>query len=197
MRRPLLILSFGLLAAACRSGASAPVADGAPTGAASPPAAIPAAALEPARLGAIRRLHALGGVFAASQPAALDLELAQEAGVRTVVNLRHESEVTDFDEPALARALGLTYVSIPWSGVDELTDEVFDRAREVLQTAERPLLLHCHSANRVGAVWLPWRVLDGGLSWDAALAEAEQVGLKTPAFVDRARDYVLRHGGEL
>lgn len=195
MRRLVLTLSIGLLAAACRAATSASESASAPAVGAAEHTGPTTAPLEPASLGSIRRLHALGGVLAASQPAALDLEQAQEGGVRTVVNLRHESEVTDFDEPALVRSLGLTYVSIPWSGVDELTDEVFDRAREVLQTAERPLLVHCHSANRVGAVWLPWRVLDGGLSWDAALAEAEQVGLRTPALVDRARDYVLRHGG--
>ena len=71
--------------------------------------------------------------------------------------------------------------------------EVFDQAREQLKTAERPILLHCASANRVGAVWLPYRVLDGGLSWDHALAEAKTVGLKSPDYEAKAKDYIQRH----
>jgi hypothetical protein len=52
--------------------------------------------------------------------------------------------------------------------------------------------MHCHSGNRVGAIWLAWRVLDGGLAWDKALDEAHEVGLKTPAFETRVKDYVER-----
>jgi hypothetical protein len=36
-------------------------------------------------------------------------------------------------------------------------------------------------------------VLDGGLSYEAALAEARQVGLKSPALEERARAYVEAH----
>jgi hypothetical protein len=54
---------------------------------------------------------------------------------------------------------------------------------------ERPLLLHCASANRVGAVWLAHRVLDGGLSYDAALREAE---LLPQQEADLSVDAVLR-----
>jgi uncharacterized protein (TIGR01244 family) len=151
--------------------------------------------LEPYECGTIARLHTYGGVFLASQPSPEDFAQAQKGGVRTVVNLRHADEVTDFDERAVVTDLGLEYVSLPWNGADELTDEVFDRARQVLDTAERPILLHCGSANRVGAVWIPWRVLDGGLSYDEALAEAKTIGLKTSAFEAKAKDYVERHGG--
>jgi uncharacterized protein (TIGR01244 family) len=149
--------------------------------------------LEPYECGAITRLHTLGGVFLASQPQAADLEQAKKGGVRTVINLRHADENTDFDEAAKVAELGLNYISLPWNGPDELTDEIFDRSRELLNTAERPILLHCSSANRVGAVWLPWRVLDGGLSVDEAAAEAKVVGLKSPAYEEKARDYVRRH----
>jgi protein tyrosine phosphatase (PTP) superfamily phosphohydrolase (DUF442 family) len=70
---------------------------------------------------------------------------------------------------------------------------VFVEARKQLKAAERPILLHCGSANRVGAVWLPYRVLDAGLAWDAALAEAKTIGLRTPALEAKAMDYVQRH----
>lgn len=73
-----------------------------------------------------------------------------------------------------------------------MTDEVLDRARAELKAAPRPILMHCASANRVGAVWLPYRVLDGGLSWDDAVAEAKVVGLRSAELEAKARDYVER-----
>ena len=63
----------------------------------------------------------------------------------------------------------------------------------MFNTVERPALVHCGSANRVGAVYLPWRVLDGGLSVEDALAEAKVVGLKTPMYETKALDYIKRH----
>lgn len=153
--------------------------------------------LEPYECGSITRMHTYGGVFLASQPAPADFEQAKKGGVKTVVNLRHESENKDFDESKVVGDLGLGYVNLPWNGPDELTDQVFDKARDVLSTAERPILMHCSSANRVGAVWIPWRVLDDGLGLDEAVAEAKVIGLKSAEFEKKARDYVLRHRGEM
>jgi hypothetical protein len=48
----------------------------------------------------------------------------------------------------------------------------------------------------VGAVWLAHRVLDGGLSYDDALKEAKTVGLKTPAFEEKVKDYIRRKQDE-
>lgn len=145
------------------------------------PAACAAQAKEPssavqgtlasASCGSTQKLHALGDVWFAGQPAAEDFALAQTQGVKTVVNLRRANEQADFDEAAHASALGLAYVSLPIGGPSDLTDEVFQRARELLRSAQRPLLVHCASANRVGAVYVPWRVLDGGVTLDQALSE--------------------------
>lgn len=152
--------------------------------------------LEPYECGTITRLHTLGGVFLASQPKPEDFEQAKKGGVKTVINLRHHEEVTDFNEQQVVEGLGLNYLNLPWNGPEELNDEVFDRARELLKTAERPILLHCSSANRVGAVWLPHRVLDGGISIDEAVAEAKVVGLTSPDFEAKARDYIARKKAE-
>jgi len=156
--------------------------------------AITTDALEPYECGTITTLHTLGGVFLASQPKPEDFAQAKKGGVKTVINLRHAAEITDFDEKQIVEAQGLTYINLPWNGPEELTDAIVDQSRALLKTAERPILLHCSSANRVGAVWIPYRVLDGGLSWDAALAEAKTVGLKSPDFEAKANDYIARHG---
>lgn len=152
--------------------------------------------LEPYECGTITRLHTLGGVFLASQPKPEDFEQAKKGGVKTVITLRHADEVTDFNEKEVVEGLELKFVELPWNGPDELTDEVFDQARDLLKTAERPILLHCGSANRVGAVWLPHRVLDGGIALEEAVEEAKVVGLKSAEYETKARDYIARKTAE-
>jgi uncharacterized protein (TIGR01244 family) len=149
--------------------------------------------LEPYECGTITRLHTMGGVFLASQPQPSDIEQAKKGGVKSVINLRHREENTDFDEQAVVADLGLNYYNLPWNGPDELNDQIFDDSRKLLNTVERPILLHCSSANRVGAVWIPWRVLDGGADIEEAVAEAKVIGLKSPDYETKARDYVKRH----
>lgn len=152
--------------------------------------------LEPYQCGSVQRMHTYQGVFLASQPAAADFGQASKGGVKTVINLRTASEQPDFDERATVEGLGLTYLHLPFNGEAELTDDVFARSREMLKTAQRPILLHCASANRVGALWLAHRVLDGGLTIEQAKAEAKVVGLKSPGYEAKAVDYVKRMGGK-
>jgi uncharacterized protein (TIGR01244 family) len=149
--------------------------------------------LEPYSCGTVQRLHTFDKIFVGSQPAADDLKHAKENGIKTIVNLRMPDELKEFDEPALVKELGMQYVSYPFNSPDNLTDAMIDGARHVLSDANtKPLFMHCHSGNRAGAIWLAWRVLDGGLAWDKALDEAHEVGLKTPAFETRVKDYVER-----
>ena len=149
--------------------------------------------LQPHVLSDIPNLHTQGGVFFAGQPSPEALEAAARAGLAGVLDLRHGAE-RDWDEAALAASLGLSYHAVPWNGPDQLTDEVFARVDGVLASAPRPLLFHCGSGNRVGAHWLVWRVRHDGLDWDAALAEAREVGLRTPAYEQRAREYLTTTG---
>jgi uncharacterized protein (TIGR01244 family) len=177
------LLAFVLIGASC-SAPKSELADAAPA----PPAT---ERLEPYSCGSIERLHTLGGVFLASQPGKEELEKAAANGIRTVLDLRKPGELTEFDERAEVERLGMAYVNVPFSKPEELTDEVLDRAREILNDPTlKPMLVHCHSANRVGAVWLAHRVLDGGVDYPAALAEARTVGLKSPALEERAKRYV-------
>jgi protein tyrosine phosphatase (PTP) superfamily phosphohydrolase (DUF442 family) len=87
----------------------------------------------------------------------------------------------------------MEYFNFPFKTPTQLSDEIFDAARKVLNDqSKKPILLHCSSANRVGAIWLAHRVLDHGLSFDDAAKEAETVGMKLPAFKDKAKDYIDR-----
>ena len=148
--------------------------------------------LEPAKCGAVKQLHVLDDIFLAGQPTAEDFQEFKKRGVKSVLNLRTKEEM-DFDEAKTLKSLGLEYHHVPIAGPDSLTDENFDKLRKLLnEKQQRPMLLHCASANRVGAMWLAHRVLDGGLTYDAALAEAKTVGLKSPPMEAKAKDYIAK-----
>jgi uncharacterized protein (TIGR01244 family) len=181
---PLGLLALSLLLGAC--GKNTPETQGEHK-------AITGDKLEPYECGDISKLHTYGGIFLASQPAAADFDEAKKDGVKTVINLRHPEENKDFDEAQVIADIGLAYHNTAWKDPEEFTDEIVDELRNLLSTAERPILLHCASANRVGAVWLVYRALDDDLPIDEALAEAKAVGLKSPDFEAKANDYIERH----
>lgn len=148
--------------------------------------------LEPAKCGSIKQLHVLHDIYLAGQPTADDFAEFKKRGVKSVLNVRTKEEL-DFDEAKEIKNLGLEYHHVPIAGPDALTDEIFDKLRKLLnEKNQRPMVFHCASANRVGAVWLAHRVLDGGLTYDAALVEAKTVGLKLPALEAKAKGYIAK-----
>ena len=76
-----------------------------------------------------------------------------------------------------------------------MTDEKISEIRKLLSdTNNQPMILHCKSANRVGAVWMIYRVLDEGWDYDQALKEAKEVvGLRSPGLEKRAKEYIDKH----
>ncbi len=137
------------------------------------------------------KIQTVSGIFLAGQPDESGFQAAKVGGLKTVINLRHDGE-TELNEKQVVEDLGLNYVHLPWNGAEELTDKIFDEVRESLKSAEKPILLHCKSANRVGAVWLPFRVLDEGVGVEKAVEEAKIVGLKKAEYEAKARDYISR-----
>ena len=119
------------------------------------------------------------GVVTAGQPTAAQLEELARAGVAIVADLRGAGEDRGFDEPAAVARLGLEYRSIPVDGGSIGAPE-FEAVRSLLRArGTRPVLVHCKSANRVGAALIPWLVLDLHRSPDDALAIARRVGLRS------------------
>lgn len=142
-------------------------------------------------LGEIKNLSRYGPVVMAGQPSKGELrELKKRHGLKTVINLRMEEEIP-FDERGFVEGeLGLRYVHIPFNSPETMTDEALDEARNWLNDPNhRPVLLHCASANRVGAVWYVHGLLDRGLGKFIALERAVDVGLKASALQDRGLEY--------
>ena len=99
------------------------------------------------------------------------------AGVGTVINLRPDAELAGRDEAAEVRAAGMAYHQIPVAGADGLTAENADRLWALLKDAKGPVVVHCASGNRVGALLSigAWR--QGGMSPRQALEFGKAAGL--------------------
>ncbi|MGH8037841.1 MAG: beta-lactamase hydrolase domain-containing protein [Stenotrophomonas sp.] len=92
------------------------------------------------------------GLYTSGQPTAEHLQQAAAAGITTLIDLRQPGEDRGFDETATAAALGLNYVRIPVAGAAGLTPANVQALQAALTKANGPVLLHCASGNRVGAL---------------------------------------------
>lgn len=190
IRFTLLILA-SILLLACSDGGS-PLADK-DASTFKPPVKPSTDKLEPATIGDFKA-QKFGNIYLGGQPSAEDLAQLKAAGVKTVINLRTEGENAKFDEAKVLGDLGVSvgdYHNPGFKSADTLSDPIFRRVRDLLTNkSNEPLLLHCASGNRVGAIWLAHRVLDDGVPYEKALEEAKAIGMKPEAFEARVKEYI-------
>ncbi len=137
------------------------------------------------------KVQKFGRFYLGGQPSKSDLAKFKEAGVKTLITLRMEDELKDFKEMEVAAELGMIYNNPGFSSAATLSDPILDRVRSLLSSDQKePVLLHCASGGRVGAVWLAHRVLDDGIPYNQALEEAKAIGLKSKDLEDRAKKYI-------
>jgi uncharacterized protein (TIGR01244 family) len=129
------------------------------------------------------------GILAAGQPTGEQIQLAAEDGYRTVIDLRTAEESRGYDEPGAAKANGLAYVNIPVTPAS-LDQATLDKFLETMRKAERPVILHCATSNRVGALYYAWLVLEKGAKPEQALAKARAAGLKSPELTEKVKSLI-------
>jgi uncharacterized protein (TIGR01244 family) len=120
------------------------------------------------------------GLCTGGRPSEAHLREARARGIRTVVNLCPHSEPCGYDEPALVQSLGMHYVNIPIAGAADLTTENARLLTAAIAEAgpKHPVLVHCASGNRVGALFaIKARRIDGA-GVEEALAIGRSAGLK-------------------
>ena len=156
----------------------------------------PSSKLVPVDVGSTTPAHHHGQFYLAGQPAAEDLAKWKELGVRTVINLRTDQEI-DWDEKQVVESLGMSYVSIPFRGPETLTDQTLRQAIAAMgDESRRPVLLHCATSNRTGAIWYAHRIVNDGLAPYQAIEEARNVGLRTAAFREIVDEYLRQELAE-
>lgn len=105
------------------------------------------------------------------------LRRAADLGVGTVIDLRSPDEPGYAAERALADELGLRFVAIPVAGATGLTEDNAESLDRALSEAEGPVLLHCASGNRVGALLALRAFHVGGTAAEEALVSGRRAGL--------------------
>lgn len=82
-----------------------------------------------------------------------DFTQLKEVGIRTVVDFRDEPKWIQWEKQKV-EALGMTYVSLPWSITGRVGPELLDRFFEILDNPRnRPVFFHCkHGRDRTGVM---------------------------------------------
>ena len=163
--RTLLLLPAALLWAACTTQGTEPAASTVGTH------------VDIASVVAAGEVKPVNGITSAGQPDEAALQVFAEAGFTTVIDMRGPNEDRGLDDQqASVEALGMQYVAFPIKGRDAIN---FDNARDLdalLRDVDGPVLLHCASGNRVGAL-LALRHSLQGADDEAAIQLGKDAGL--------------------
>ena len=122
----------------------------------------------------------------------------RRAGFVSIVNLRRASEPgADIEASrAAAEAAGLTYIHLPFDSEAPDPAVVTEFLAAVTNQANQPVLVHCGSANRVGALWLVKRVMRDRWTIAQATDEAKAIGLRSGKLEAFALEYLADHDRE-
>ena len=116
------------------------------------------------------------GISSAGQPDEAALAVFAEQGYTTVIDLRTEGEDRGIDESTVIEELGMEYVLFPIAGMDAINFDNAKKLNQLIEDADGPVLVHCASANRVGALLALQKSLDGADD-AAALAYGKEGGV--------------------
>ena len=123
--------------------------------------------------------------FIGGQPTAQALRDLRAKGVTTVVNLRMPQEMAQigFDEAALLKELGITYVHIPMRGSPQnpYGPKELDTFASTLASAPGKVLLHCTIAWRASHLWAAYLIRDRKVPVADALAQTRKINLREEA----------------
>ncbi len=132
-------------------------------------------------------------LYRSAQPTAVGMRSAEDLGIRTVLSLR-----TSNTDPELAAGTGLRLEHVPittWA----VGDEEMTAALRIINTAPKPLLLHCyHGADRTGLTIAMYRMIFQGWSKEDAKEELVNGGYgfhsiwrNIPKYIARQRNTAL------
>lgn len=121
------------------------------------------------------------GLLTGGQPTPEVLAKAASQGYRTIIDLRTPGEDRGYDEAAEVERLGMTYVTLAIGGAEALTAANAEALSAALNTEEAPILLHCGSGNRVGALLALKAFHVDGSDADTALEFGRAAGMTSLA----------------
>tara|TARA_B110000914_G_scaffold204794_1_gene199465 strand:+ start:145 stop:678 length:534 start_codon:yes stop_codon:yes gene_type:complete len=115
-------------------------------------------------------------VFTGGQPSAEQFIALSELGIKHVVNLRPQQE-QHWNEAELLNSLGIQYHFIPVLGAQGVTSANAKMLSDILSSLnDEPVLLHCASGNRVGAL-IALSSKANGLDAEQSISKGKEWGL--------------------
>lgn len=122
--------------------------------------------------------HPTPTMYAAGQPKPDAFASFAKAGVAHVINLRLPQEAPELDEAAIVAGAGMAYYNIPIAGASDLTRDNVKQLDELLgKIGNDPVLIHCSSGNRVGALMALRAAWMHKASIDEAIKTGESYGM--------------------
>ncbi len=116
-------------------------------------------------------------LYRGAEPHASGVKNLKRLGVLTIIDLRMPGEISP-EEETEARADGITYTNIPFTGLGRPTDEQVNHVLAVIESSPGPVFVHCeHGCDRTGAVIACYRIRHDQWTREAALKEAELYGI--------------------
>jgi len=94
-------------------------------------------------------------------------------------------------EKEAVESAGLRYFNIPVTDGLPTGFQIIEFAHLVEEPENAPLLIHCGSGNRVGAMWALYRALKG-ITEEIALEETRTIGLR-PELEAAVRKWLAEH----
>lgn len=116
------------------------------------------------------------GQVASGQPDGAALDVLKEAGFTTVIDMRAAGEDRGMDEATEVAARNMQYISFPIAAADDISYANARELERLLSSTAGPVLVHCASGNRVGALYALREKL-AGASDEEALAVGKAAGL--------------------
>jgi tyrosine-protein phosphatase SIW14 len=128
-------------------------------------------------------------LYRGGQPKTGGLKKLAELGIKTIINLRGESDETRA-EGIEAKSLGMEYFNVPMSTAGRPSDEQVRRVIAIIEEKEKaPIFVHCRrGSDRTGAIIAIYRIKQDGWTAERAIEEANRYGLGFIQF--RKRDYI-------
>ncbi len=114
--------------------------------------------------------------IASGQPDEAMLQAIAAVGFSTVVDMRSAAEDRGFDEQKEIARLGMAYVLLPIGSAGDITLDNAAVLDQILAENKGPVLLHCASGNRVGALYALREKMHGATN-DEALAVGKAAGM--------------------
>lgn len=128
--------------------------------------------------------------IATNQPSFEQFEQAKQAGFKSVLNLRSPKEEGALENEAQqVETAGLTYANIPVKP-SEMGEELADEVLEKIGQLPKPVLAHCKSGLRSGAMALMYDAIKHDKSAQEALDKGKMSGFDCDAHPEMKQFFV-------